>query len=92
MLACAGAPERGNVAEGSSCEHPVLIDDQGDGQAVTQEYDYLAKRYPGSHSAAQALLTSCAGKPASLDQVSVITADGKTVNAYFELSSDLNGS
>jgi hypothetical protein len=89
FLACAGAQERGNAADGSSCAHPVVIDDQGDGQAITQEYAFLAERYPGSHSASQALLTSCQGKPATLDQITVITAEGKTAVAFFELSTEL---
>lgn len=85
-LACAGVQQRSNADEGSSCEHPVVLSEaDDDGQAVTQEYAYLAKRYPGSHSASQALLSTCNGKPVTQDRVAILTAEGQKVVVFFQL-------
>ena len=100
LLATACAPETsqsqsqsesagpGNITygggDGSSCEKAVIVQGaKGEMDGVGSEYAWLKQHYPGSKSQGQSL-TECQGKPA--DKLHVLTADGKEIEVYFDIS------
>lgn len=70
--------------DGRSCETRVVIRGAaGEMDGIAAEHAWLRAKYPGSKLRMQSL-TKCAEQPA--DQMTIATADGRTVDVYFDIS------
>jgi len=69
---------------GLSCKEAiVVVGAQGEADGVASEYDWIKQHYPGSSFKQQALI-ECGG--AAADQMEIVTADGKDVVLFFDIS------
>ena len=71
------------LRDGSSYEKAIIIEATTDFQGVKDEYAWLRKNYPGSKTTKQALTMH---DKKSFDVLSVVTADGKAIEVYFDIS------
>jgi hypothetical protein len=69
--------------DGSSCEQAVVVHARGEMAGVRAEYDWLGAKFPGYARRSQSL-SHCGDKPA--DILEIRTADGRTVEVYFDIS------
>ena len=77
---------RGNgeqEGDGSSCDQAVVIHADNESEGVRAEYAWLEQHYPGYQRKSQALI-QCGERPA--DQLSIVTADGESIDVYFDIS------
>jgi hypothetical protein len=69
---------------GLSCQEAiVVVGAQGESDGVASEYAWIERHYPGS-SFKQQWLIECGG--AAADQMEIVTADGKDVVLFFDIS------
>lgn len=69
---------------GLSCQEAIaVVGAQGERDGVASEYDWIKQHYPGSSFKHQALI-ECGG--AAADQMEIVTADGKDVVLFFDIS------
>ena len=70
--------------DGTSCASSVVLEGAPDQMVGTQaEYNWLSQVYPGYEAKRQST-TDCSGKRTHIQEVR--TADGKTVQVYFDIS------
>jgi hypothetical protein len=77
-------PPAREVNDGSSFEKALVITASGEAAGIRAEYAWLDKKYPGNKRGGQSLVYHDK-KP--FDIIKVITADGKSINTYFDISS-----
>ncbi|MBS1532330.1 MAG: hypothetical protein JSU01_18655 [Bacteroidetes bacterium] len=69
--------------DGSSLDKAIIINETHEQPGVDAEYAWLRQKYPGYRSQGQALLFKD-DKP--FDLIHVLTADGKKIDVYFDIS------
>ncbi len=69
--------------DGSSCAQAVVVHERGEMAGIRAEYQWLAARYPGYARQGQSL-SHCGDKAA--DILEIRTADGRTLEVYFDIS------
>lgn len=69
--------------DGSSFDKAMVITETSEKQGVDAEYVWIAKTYPGAKTSSQSL-TYHDKKP--YDILHIITADGKAMAVYFDIS------
>jgi hypothetical protein len=71
------------VADGSSFEKAVVVAATNEREGIRAEYAWLDKKYPGNKRGGQSL-SYHDKKP--YDIIKITTADGKSVETYFDIS------
>jgi hypothetical protein len=69
--------------DGSSYEKAIVIQEKTESTGVDAEYAWLKKHYPG-YKMKQQSLTNKNGK--AYDLIEIVTAQGKTMTIYFDIS------
>jgi hypothetical protein len=72
-----------NPHDGSSIERALILPQVHEQEGINAEYAELKRRYPGHKNGSQSLIYHDK-KP--YDAIKVITADGKEVTTYFDIS------
>jgi hypothetical protein len=72
-----------NEPDGSSIEKAIVVTATNEREGIRAEYAWLDKKYPGNKRGGQSL-SYHDKKP--YDIIKVITADGKPVETYFDIS------
>ena len=72
-----------SVRDGSSFDKAIIINEDHERPGIDAEYAWIKRQYPGSATKGQALMYND-NKP--YDLIHVVTADGKTVDVYFDIS------
>jgi hypothetical protein len=80
----APAPAPPVANQGNSCETAIPIQAANEQEGVGAEYVWLKQHYPGYRLREQALM-QCSGRPA--DRMSIVTADGQSLDVFFDISS-----
>ena len=77
-------PENACVGEGCTFETAIVIQASHEFQGIAMEYQWLEEHFPGYQTLSQAT-TSHGGR--RYDIISILTADGKWMDIFFDITS-----
>lgn len=85
IFSCAGKKRlaRNIIRDGSSYEKAIVINETHERAGVDDEYIWIRNNYPNATTKSQ-VLTYYEDTP--YDMLNIVTADGKTLKVYFDIS------